>query len=295
MRLALSTAAAPELLPDALDEACRARGLDGVELVLGEGDDPDARHPGVRIVALRAERIDLQSAPRLARASARFRVPLSVPAFAVPRGALHELAQIFAQAKARLLLAHATALEEVLALLPHVVSEPSLGLAWEVRPSTEDLSDRGAILVAAREYLGLVRLHGGGPEQREQDGRGLGALFHELALSEYAEPIVMQPSRSERLPLWSKWLRSQKSSGCGHAYDTGPIELDVRDVEPKDRLETILGAYKALSAGATMTLTVDHDPSCMYHMLNATEPEGSFSFRKTEDGPEVWRAEVTRR
>lgn len=294
MRLALSTAAAPELALDALDRACVTRGLDGVEIVLGENDYAETLPAGIRIVALRAERIDVRSAPRLARAAARAGAPLSVSERAVSHDAIPALAAIFAAANARLLLGHQTALEEVLALLPHVASERSLGLAWEVRPSSDDLSERGAIVVAAREHLGLVRLYGGGPEQREQDGRGLGALFHELAMSGYGEPIVMLPSTHEQLPRWGKWLRSQKSAGCGHAYDGRQIDLDVRDVEPKDRLETILGAYAALSPGATMTLTVDHDPSCMHHMLNATEPEGSFSFRKIEDGPEVWRAKVTR-
>jgi uncharacterized protein (DUF2249 family) len=66
-------------------------------------------------------------------------------------------------------------------------------------------------------------------------------------------------------------------------------------VEPKDRLDTILGAYHALVPGGTMELTVDHDPSCMYYTLEATEPEGSFTFRVLEHGPEVWRAEVKRR
>ena len=31
------------------------------------------------------------------------------------------------------------------------------------------------------------------------------------------------------------------------------------------------------------------------HIIRATEPEGSFVFRTLEHGPEVWRAEVTRR
>ncbi|ODS59319.1 MAG: hypothetical protein ABS36_01960 [Acidobacteria bacterium SCN 69-37] len=68
----------------------------------------------------------------------------------------------------------------------------------------------------------------------------------------------------------------------------------MRDVEPKDRLETILGAYKTLRKGATLKITVDHDPSCMYYMLEATEPAGSFAFATTEKGPVTWRAEVTR-
>jgi uncharacterized protein (DUF2249 family) len=33
----------------------------------------------------------------------------------------------------------------------------------------------------------------------------------------------------------------------------------------------------------------------MYYMLEATEPEGSFAFEVVENGPEVWRARVTKR
>lgn len=71
-------------------------------------------------------------------------------------------------------------------------------------------------------------------------------------------------------------------------------ELDVRPVEPKDRLETILGAYEALAPGEALELTVDHDPRCMYYTLRATRGEEEFSFAYLEDGPETWRVEVTR-
>ena len=71
--------------------------------------------------------------------------------------------------------------------------------------------------------------------------------------------------------------------------------LDVRGVAPKDRLEAILGAYDALGAGATLELTVDHDPKCMYYTLRAMHGEESFSFRYLEEGPEVWCVEVTKR
>jgi uncharacterized protein (DUF2249 family) len=77
---------------------------------------------------------------------------------------------------------------------------------------------------------------------------------------------------------------------------TGPgrIELDMREVEPRHRFETIMGAYRMLVPGAKLHLTVDHDPMCMYYTLEATEPAHSFSFQMVEHGPEVWRAEVTR-
>ena len=72
------------------------------------------------------------------------------------------------------------------------------------------------------------------------------------------------------------------------------IHLDVRPTEPKDRFETIMGAYQSLPAGGTMVLVVDHDPRCMYYTLQATEGDETFRFDYLEDGPEVWRVEVTR-
>jgi uncharacterized protein (DUF2249 family) len=72
------------------------------------------------------------------------------------------------------------------------------------------------------------------------------------------------------------------------------VHLDVRPVEPKDRFEAIMGAYESLGPGATLDLVVDHDPKCMYYTLRATRGEAEFTFRYLEDGPEVWRVEVTR-
>ena len=72
-------------------------------------------------------------------------------------------------------------------------------------------------------------------------------------------------------------------------------ELDIRSVEPKHRLETIMGAYQSLPAGGTLDLTVDHDPKCMYYTLAALHGEETFAFEYLEDGPEVWRIEVRKR
>ncbi|HSQ63641.1 MAG TPA: DUF2249 domain-containing protein [Polyangiaceae bacterium] len=70
------------------------------------------------------------------------------------------------------------------------------------------------------------------------------------------------------------------------------VRLDIRPVEPKNRMGTLLGAYAALANGAALDITFDHDPECMYYTLQATEPAGSFAFRYLERGPEVWRIEV---
>jgi uncharacterized protein (DUF2249 family) len=170
----------------------------------------------------------------------------------------------------------------------------SLGMAWDVRPSSESLADGGAILFATRDILGLVRLYGGGPEQRAQEGRGVGALLTDLALSRTTRPIVLCPSGPEALPLWQQWLASKKIAGCGTKAQASVVALDVCNVEPRDRLDTILGAYRSLARGGTMRLTVDHDPSCMFYTLQATEAEGSFAFRTVDRGPEIWSAEVTK-
>lgn len=71
-------------------------------------------------------------------------------------------------------------------------------------------------------------------------------------------------------------------------------ELDVRPVEPKHRLETIMGAYDALPPGGTLELVVDHDPKCMYYTLEAMHGSETFTFDYLESGPETWRVEVTR-
>jgi uncharacterized protein (DUF2249 family) len=107
---------------------------------------------------------------------------------------------------------------------------------------------------------------------------------------------VLCPSSREPAVLdrWARWAASSGSAGCGHAVSTREVALDMRDVEPRHRLETILGAYRTLIPGATLHLTVDHDPTCMYYTLEATEPAKSFQFQIVENGPEVWRADVTK-
>jgi uncharacterized protein (DUF2249 family) len=301
--LSLSTDAAPELSLEALDAACRARGLDGQELVIAPDDDAmsviaRARSSHARVVALRIARLDDTNASAVARCSGTLGVPVSVPPKTVEPDQLPRIATAFARAGGRLLLGHRMNLDDALAAVSAVRATgtpASLGLAWEIHPSSDDLGEASAILFATHELLGAVRLHGGGPEQRDQDGRGVGPLFVELSLSGFTGPIILAPSAPELVARWTTWLGSRGSSGCGHAVSARTIELDVREVEPRNRLETILGAYRTLVPGATLHLTVDHDPVCMYYTLEATEPEHSFAFQIVEHGPEVWRAEVTKR
>ncbi|HSN30275.1 MAG TPA: DUF2249 domain-containing protein [Kofleriaceae bacterium] len=298
--LALSSDAGPGLSLEALDAACRARGFDGVELAVMPGEDPAAvvsRAAQARVVALRAA--SLEDAAELADASRTLAAPVSIAANALAPALLDRVVARFERAGARLLIGHGSDLDGALAALGTVRARDSaaLGLAWEIEPAALRLDIASAVLFATRELLGVVRLHGGGPEQRHQDGRGVGPLLGDLALSGYTGPIVLCPSSSDAATLatWSKWIDTAASCGCGHAASTREHALDMRDVEPRDRLSTILGAYATLIPGATLRLTLDHDPMCMYYTLEATEPARSFDFQVVESGPEVWRAEVTKR
>lgn len=70
--------------------------------------------------------------------------------------------------------------------------------------------------------------------------------------------------------------------------------LDVRPVEPKHRLETILGAWNQLGPGDALYLCVDHDPQCMYYTLAADYGKDAFAFEYLKSGPEDWEVKVTR-
>jgi uncharacterized protein (DUF2249 family) len=74
--------------------------------------------------------------------------------------------------------------------------------------------------------------------------------------------------------------------------DEKRVVLDVRPVPPKDRFETIMGAYEALEPGQVLDLTVDHDPECMYYTLKATHGDDAFRFEYLLRGPVDWRVEV---
>lgn len=72
-------------------------------------------------------------------------------------------------------------------------------------------------------------------------------------------------------------------------------KLDVRDVEPKNRFDMIMGAYAALEVGETLDLFVDHDPTCMYYTLKAEQGDDLFHFEYLEKGPETWRVHISKR
>ncbi len=303
MRLALSSAVLPGRTPADLARACGPRGLAGLEIVLGEIPSLDEarrwRALEVPVIALRAETAELAGSKELASVAGVLEAPVVAAPGLLSSERVAELAREYAAHGATLLLGHRTDVKRTreAAAIVEEVGREALGLAWEIRPLEDDLASAAEVLRAGSPHVLHVRLHGGGPEQRAQDGLGVGTLFVDLALAGYRGAVALAPSSEAQREAWERWIVGTGSSGCGskaHAAKRGRFELDVRPVEPKDRIETVLGSYDGVGPGGTLHLIVDHDPDCMRHLLLSTQPEGSFSFQYLERGPEVWRVDVVR-
>ena len=71
--------------------------------------------------------------------------------------------------------------------------------------------------------------------------------------------------------------------------------LDVIPIAPKDRFDTIMGAYARLAPNEELELLMDHEPECLYYTLLATRGDDAFAMEYLEGGPEVWRVRVRKR
>ena len=69
--------------------------------------------------------------------------------------------------------------------------------------------------------------------------------------------------------------------------------LDVRDLAPARRHETIFSAYRDLAPGTGFVLVNDHDPKPLRYQFEA-EHAGQFTWQYLESGPEVWRVRIGR-
>jgi uncharacterized protein (DUF2249 family) len=72
------------------------------------------------------------------------------------------------------------------------------------------------------------------------------------------------------------------------------MELDVRVIPPREKHPAIFGAFDALGAGEAFTLVNDHDPFPLRHQFDATR-NGLFDWTYLEQGPTVWRVQISRR
>jgi uncharacterized protein (DUF2249 family)/iron-sulfur cluster repair protein YtfE (RIC family) len=97
-------------------------------------------------------------------------------------------------------------------------------------------------------------------------------------------------------------VRQVRAAASGPAADAGAPEagagaadpgLDVRDLAPAARHETIFDAYRALAPGTGFVLVNDHDPKPLGYQFEA-EHAGQFTWQYLESGPEVWRVRIGR-
>jgi uncharacterized protein (DUF2249 family) len=70
-------------------------------------------------------------------------------------------------------------------------------------------------------------------------------------------------------------------------------QVDVRSIPPRDRHPLIFDTFDSLQPGETMELVNDHAPTPLYYQF-LHERAGQFAWEYVEEGPEVWRAHITR-
>ncbi len=71
-------------------------------------------------------------------------------------------------------------------------------------------------------------------------------------------------------------------------------QLDVRNIIPKEKHPTIFLTFDALNSGETFQLVNDHDPVPLYYQFEA-ERKNLFDWAYVENGPQVWRVNISKK
>lgn len=69
--------------------------------------------------------------------------------------------------------------------------------------------------------------------------------------------------------------------------------IDVREYNPVDKKRIIFESFDSLGKGEKMELINDHDPKPLYNQFKE-EKEGFFNWEYTQEGPEIWKIEITK-
>jgi len=69
--------------------------------------------------------------------------------------------------------------------------------------------------------------------------------------------------------------------------------LDVRVIPPREKHPTIFNTFSALAPGESFVLVNDHDPKPLRYQFEY-EHAGQFGWEYLEQGPSVWRVEISR-
>jgi len=74
---------------------------------------------------------------------------------------------------------------------------------------------------------------------------------------------------------------------------TAAATLDVRTIIPRERHPRIFNTFDSLTEGKHFILVNDHDPKPLYYQFNIERPD-QFEWQYLEQGPEVWRVQITK-
>ncbi|MEX1276269.1 MAG: DUF2249 domain-containing protein [Bacteroidota bacterium] len=70
-------------------------------------------------------------------------------------------------------------------------------------------------------------------------------------------------------------------------------ELDVRVIPPPIKHPTIFNTFDALAKGEGFQLVNDHEPRPLFYQFQI-ERTGQFDWQYVEEGPDVWRVNITK-
>ncbi|MGH9328062.1 MAG: DUF2249 domain-containing protein [Terriglobia bacterium] len=70
--------------------------------------------------------------------------------------------------------------------------------------------------------------------------------------------------------------------------------IDVRPITHQQRHPLIFRTYDALKPGEGFIIVVDHDPKPVFFELDFIQ-KGKFTWDYLEQGPELWRVQVTKK
>ncbi|MFP4623312.1 MAG: DUF2249 domain-containing protein [Gemmatimonadota bacterium] len=69
--------------------------------------------------------------------------------------------------------------------------------------------------------------------------------------------------------------------------------LDVRVIPPREKHPAIFETFRTLAEGESFVLVNDHDPKPLRYQFEA-EHRGEYGWEYVEQGPTVWRVEISR-
>lgn len=74
---------------------------------------------------------------------------------------------------------------------------------------------------------------------------------------------------------------------------TNARTLDVRVIPPREKHPAIFQTFESLAPGESFVLVNDHDPMPLRYQFEA-EHSGEFGWEYVEQGPAVWRVEISK-